>query len=123
MSDTTADPWPTEVRLRRAERCLEVDFEDGLSFSLPAELLRVESPSADVQGHGPGQKRIVPGKREVGILAVQPVGNYAVRVCFDDGHETGIFTWRYLRGLGEDQEHIWQGYLEALAAKGLSRDA
>ncbi len=117
-----ADPWPVELRVRRAEKVLEVDFDDGASFRLPAELLRVESPSAEVMGHGPGQKTLVAGRRHVGILAVEPVGNYAVRIRFDDLHETGIFTWSYLYTLGRDQEPIWQAYLEALAARGLSRD-
>lgn len=122
MSDA-AGPWPTELRLVRAERRLEVDFDDGVSASLPAELLRVESPSAEVQGHGGDQKRIVPGKRQVAIIGVEPVGNYAVRIRFDDGHDTGIFTWRYLRELASDQERIFQRYLDALAKKGLLRDA
>lgn len=116
-------PWPTELRLVRAERRLEVDFDDGFTASLPAELLRVESPSAEVQGHGGDQKRIVPGKRQVAIIGVEPVGNYAVRLRFDDGHDTGIFTWRYLRELADDQEQIFQRYLDALAGKGLLRDA
>ena len=115
-------PWPVELRVRRAERRLEVDFDDGASFTLPAELLRVESPSAEVMGHGPGQKTIVAGRRHVGILAAEPVGNYAVRLRFDDLHETGIFTWTYLYQLGEEQERVWQDYLAALAARGLSRD-
>ncbi len=116
-------PWPTELRLVRAERRLEVDFDDGFTASLPAELLRVESPSAEVQGHGGDQKRIVPGKRQVAIIGVEPVGNYAVRLRFDDGHDTGIFTWRYLRELADDQEQIFQRYLDGLAGKGLLRDA
>jgi DUF971 family protein len=116
-------PWPAELRHVRAERRLEIDFDDGVSASLPAELLRVESPSAEVQGHGGVDKRIVPAKRAVAITAIEPVGNYAVRIRFDDGHDTGIFTWRYLRELADDQEGIFQRYLDALAAKGLSRDA
>ena len=117
-----AGPWPVEIRVRRAERRLEIDFDDGSSFSLPAELLRVESPSAEVQGHVPSQKITLPGKRGVGIREVEPVGNYAVRILFDDGHGTGIYTWPYLHRLGREQERIWQAYLEALAARGLSRD-
>lgn len=117
-----APPWPVEIRVKRAERTLEVDFDDGRTVCLPAELLRVESPSAEVQGHHPEHKRIVAGKRRVAISAVEPVGNYAVRVRFDDGHDTGIFTWRYLRRLGDDGETIWRDYLQALAARGLSRD-
>lgn len=119
MSDPPA--WPVEIRVDRAERRLEVAFDDGTRFVLPAELLRVESPSAEVQGHGPTQKVTVPGKRTVGITAVEPVGNYAVRIVFDDGHDTGIYTWSYLHALGRDQERLWQAYVAALAAKGLSR--
>jgi DUF971 family protein len=116
-----AGPWPVEIRVRRAERRLEIDFDDGSSFGLPAELLRVESPSAEVQGHVPSQKVTVPGKRGVGIRAVEPVGNYAVRILFDDGHDTGIYAWPYLHRLGREQERIWGAYVEALAAQGLSR--
>ncbi|MFQ5765732.1 MAG: gamma-butyrobetaine hydroxylase-like domain-containing protein, partial [Rhodospirillales bacterium] len=113
---------PKEIRLKRAEKVLEIDFEDGRSFSLPAELLRVESPSADVQGHGPDQKTIVPGRRHVGIMAVEPVGNYAIRIKFDDLHDTGIFSWDTLYDYGDRQDELWQDYLDALDAKGLSRD-
>lgn len=119
MSDA---PWPVELRVRRNEKRLEVDFDNGDSFTLPAELLRVESPSAEVQGHGPGQKTTLAGRRHVGIMAVEPVGNYAVRIRFDDMHDTGIFSWPYLLKLGREQDEIWQGYLAALDAKGLSRD-
>jgi DUF971 family protein len=115
-------PWPVELRVLRAERRLEVDFDDGTTVSLPAELLRVESPSAEVQGHGPSQKVTVPGKRSVGIVRLEPVGNYAVRIVFDDGHSTGIYAWSYLLKLGRERERIWGKYLEALQAKGLSRD-
>ncbi len=114
--------WPLEIRYQSAERRLEVRFDDGTTFSYPAELLRVESPSAEVQGHGPGQKSLVAGRRHVGIMAVEPVGNYAVRIKFDDLHDTGIYTWPYLYHLGEHQDEIWQGYLDALAAAGQSRD-
>ena len=117
-----AAPHPVEIRLKRAERVLEIDFDDGLSFSLPAELLRVESPSADVQGHRPSQKTIVAGRRNVGIVAVEPVGTYAIRIRFDDGHDTGLFTWEWLHRLGEHKDDLWQGYLDALAAHGLDRD-
>ena len=117
-----AEPWPVEIRVHRAERRLEIDFDDGSSFSLPAELLRVESPSAEVQGHGPRQKVTVAGKKEVGIVAVEPVGNYAVRIVFDDGHDTGIYSWSYLYRLGRDQAEIWASYLEALERQGLSRE-
>jgi len=125
VNDGTEDaqPWPVELRVKRAERRLEVDYDDGLTIDLPAELMRVESPSAEVQGHHIAQKRIVPGKRDVAIVAVEPVGNYAVRVRFDDGHDTGIFTWRYLRQLFEERERLWGAYLAALEARGLSRDA
>ena len=111
-----------EIRLKQAEKMLEVDFDDGARFRYPAELLRVESPSAEVMGHGPGQKTIVAGRRHVGILALEPVGNYAIRIKFDDLHDTGIYSWRYLYELGRDQEKIWAEYLKALSGKGLSRD-
>ncbi len=113
---------PTEIRLKRAEKVLEVAFEDGKRFRLPAEYLRVESPSAEVQGHGPGQKQLVHGRAHVGILAVEPVGNYAVRLVFDDLHDTGIYSWSYLYQLGEEQEKRWSDYLAALAKAGLSRE-
>jgi len=113
---------PSEIRLKRAEKIVELDFEDGNTFQLPAELLRVESPSAEVQGHGPGQKKTVAGRRHVGIMGLEPVGNYAVRIKFDDLHDTGIFSWDYLYTLGEGKDEIWNEYLEELAEKGLSRD-
>ena len=115
-------PTPTEIRLGRAEKRLDVAFDDGSRFSFPAEFLRVESPSAEVQGHGPTEKRIVPGKRHVGMTDLEPVGHYAVRILFDDGHDTGIFSWEYLHQLGREQERRWRDYLAALAAKGLSRE-
>ena len=115
-------PWPTELRLRRAEKRLDVTFDDGRSFGLPAEYLRVESPSAEVQGHGPGQKTLVPERAHVGILELEPVGNYAVRIKFDDLHDTGIYSWEYLHELGREQDRRWQAYLAALDARGLSRD-
>jgi DUF971 family protein len=114
-------PVPTEIRLDRAARVLRVTFDDGARFALPAEYLRVESPSAEVQGHGPNQKTVVGGKQRVGIGAVEPVGHYAVRLVFDDGHDSGIFSWDYLRELGEEQDRRWSAYLAALAARGLSR--
>lgn len=114
--------WPTEIRLKKAEKRLEIDFDDGESFSLPAELLRVESPSAEVQGHGGDQKTIVAGRRHVGILEIEAVGNYAIRIKFDDLHDTGLYSWTYLHGLGRHQDAIWAKYLAALEAKGLSRD-
>lgn len=115
-------PIATEIRLRRAENVLEVAFDDGSRFSLPAEYLRVESPSAEVQGHGPGQKVILAGRRHVGIIRVEPVGHYAVRIAFDDLHDTGIYSWDYLHQLGRDQVRIWAEYEAALAVRGLSRD-
>lgn len=118
----TASPHPTEIRIRRAAKTLEVDFNDGSRVSLPAELLRVESPSAEVQGHAPDQKQTVAGKRGVNIMAVEPIGNYAVRIRFTDGHDTGIYTWVLLHQLGREQDARWTAYLAALAEKGLSRD-
>jgi DUF971 family protein len=115
-------PWPTEIRLRKAEKILEVVFDDGHAFRIPAELLRVESPSAEVQGHSPSQKTLVGGRRHVGIMEVEPVGNYAVRLVFDDLHDTGIYTWSYLYHLGQNQDRLFREYLDALGAKGLSRD-
>jgi DUF971 family protein len=112
----------TEIRLRKAEHVLEVTFDDGARFSLPTEYLRVESPSAEVQGHGPGQKQIVAGRRHVGVMAVEPVGNYAVRLVFDDLHDTGIYSWEYLHQLGREQAKRWAVYLDALATRGMSRD-
>src|SRR5271170_7895361 len=112
MTDTfSTRHWPTEIRLKQAEKRLEVDFDDGSKFALPAEYLRVESPSAEVQGHGPGQRTIVGGKQSVGIRAVEPVGHYAVRLVFDDGHDSGIFSWDYLRELGLEQDQRWAAYL------------
>ena len=114
--------WPTEIRLKKAEKRLEIDFDDGKTFSYPAEFLRVESPSAEVMGHGPDQKKTVPGRRHVGIMALEPVGNYAVRISFDDMHSTGIYSWHYLYELGLKKDALWQGYLNALEIQGLSRD-
>ena len=113
---------PTEIRLKRDEKILEVDFDDGSTVTLPAELLRVESPSAEVQGHGPDQKTTVAGRRHVGIMGVEPVGNYAIRIKFDDLHDTGIYTWRYLFGLGKHADEIFGAYVQALEERGLSRD-
>src|SRR5262249_45728188 len=117
-----AGHWPTEIRLKRAEKLLEVDFDNGVTFRYPAEFLRVESPSAEVQGHGPQQKQVIAGRAHVGIIGVEPVGNYAVRINFDDLHNTGIFSWSYLYELGERQPELWAAYLNALAARGLSRE-
>jgi len=119
---TSAGPTPTEIRIRRASSCLEVDFNDGLRATLPAEYLRVESPSAEVQGHGPGQRRLVAGKQSVNVEGVEPIGHYAVRIRFTDGHDTGIFTWAYLHQLTHEYDSRWQAYLAALAVQGLSRD-
>ena len=115
-------PWPVELRLRRADKRLDIEFDDGKRFSLPAEYLRVESPSAEVQGHGPGEKRIVAERAHVGILDLEAVGNYAVRIKFDDTHDTGIYSWRYLYQLGEEQPRRWPDYLAALKKAGLSRE-
>ena len=117
-----AAPWPTQLRLIRAEKRVDIEFDDGKKFSLPAEYLRVESPSAEVQGHGPGQKIIVPGRIHVGIMDLEPVGNYAVRIKFDDLHDTGIFSWDYLYQLGVEHDRRWHDYLAAVAARGLSRE-
>lgn len=114
--------WPTEIRLAKDRRTLHVAFEDGAAFALSAELLRVESPSAEVQGHSPTQKQIVAGKAQVEILKVEPVGHYAVKLSFDDMHDTGLFSWDYLRRLGEQGETLMRHYTEALAEKGLSRE-
>ena len=123
MNDPYTDRHtPTEIRVKREEKILEVDFDDGKSFALPAELLRVESPSAEVQGHGPGQKTLITGRRHVGIMGLEQVGNYAVRIKFDDMHDTGIFSWAILYDYGTRKEELWNGYLVALKTQGLSRD-
>jgi len=119
---TGADPWPVELRLKREEKRLDIEFDDGARFSLPAEYLRVESPSAEVQGHSPSQKTIIAERAHVGILDLEPVGNYAVRIKFDDLHDTGIFSWSYLYQLGAEHGTRWPSYLTALAARGLSRE-
>ncbi len=118
----TADAWPTEIRLLDNGHALSVAFDDGARFTLSAELLRVRSPSAEVQGHSPADQKTVGGKRQVAVIAVAPVGNYAIRLDFDDMHRTGIYTWRYLRELGETAEASFAAYLEELAAKGLDRE-
>ncbi len=115
-------PRPVEIRHKQAEKELEVEFDDGVTFTLPAELLRVESPSAEVQGHGPSQKTLVAGRREVGMMAIVPVGNYAIRITFDDLHDTGIYTWSYLYDMGTNLDAVWSSYIDALEAAGLSRD-
>ncbi len=118
----TSERWPTELRLAKDRRSLRVAFDDGTDFDLPAEYLRVTSPSAEVQGHSPAERKTVPGKRDVAIIGVEPVGNYAVKLVFDDLHDTGIYGWDYLYRLGAEQAEKWQAYLDELAAKGLSRD-
>jgi DUF971 family protein len=115
-------PVCTELRLDQATRVLHVSFDDGVTFALPAEYLRVESPSAEVQGHGPGQRKTVPGRRHIGITGIEPVGHYAVRLIFDDLHDTGIFSWEYLATLGREHDQRWAAYVDALAAAGQSRD-
>jgi len=119
---TQAHAWPTEIRLHKDRRTLTVAFDSGESFALPAEYLRVKSPSAEVQGHAPEERKTVPGKRYVAILEVQPVGNYAVRLVFDDLHSTGIYSWDYFLDLGRHHDAYWQDYVDELAAKRLSRD-
>ena len=117
-----SDIWPTELRVSKDRRSLTVSFNNGARFTLSAETMRVLSPSAEVQGHGPGQKVTVPGKRNVGIATITPTGNYAVRIGFDDGHDSGIFTWSYLRELGERGDELFAAYERELEEKGLSRD-
>jgi DUF971 family protein len=116
-------PRPTTLTLHQASRMLEVGFDDGRIFRLPFELLRVYSPSAEVQGHGPGQEVLQTGKREIGIDAIEPVGHYAVQPRFSDGHDSGIFTWDYLYRLGAEQDALWRRYEDRLAEAGLDRDA
>ena len=115
-------PWPTELRLAKDRKTLDVTFDNGERFALAAEYLRVTSPSAEVQGHSPDERKTVPGKRNVAILEVHPVGNYAVRLFFDDLHSTGIYSWDYLAELGREHARRWRDYLDELATKGLSRD-
>ena len=121
--ESTSAPWPAELRVFKEEGRLEIDFSDGFSCSLPAEYLRVESPSAEVQGHGPSQKKIVSGRRHVKIAAVEPVGHYAIRIVFDDRHDSGIYSWAYLRELADTQVDRWAAYQAALLSRGVSRDA
>ena len=120
---TSTTPQPTAITVHQQSRVLEVGFADGSTFRLPFELMRVYSPSAEVQGHGPGQEVLQTGKREVDLLGLQPVGNYAVQPSFSDGHDTGIFSWEYLYFLGSQQEALWRQYEQRLAAAGKSRDA
>lgn len=113
--------WPSEIRLSSARDMLKITFDNGEMVALPAEYLRVSSPSAEVQGHSAAERKIIGGKRTVLIADVEPVGNYAVRLVFSDGHSTGLFTWTYLLELGRNQDQLWAKYLEELAAKGLNR--
>ncbi|MGB7288419.1 MAG: DUF971 domain-containing protein [Salaquimonas sp.] len=113
---------PTEIRVSKDKKCLTVTFNEGSAFELEAELLRVRSPSAEVQGHSPDQRQLVHGKREVGIMKIHPIGNYAIRIEFDDMHNTGIFSWEFLYGLGHAKDEEWQIYNDELAAAGKSRD-
>ncbi|MGQ8634345.1 gamma-butyrobetaine hydroxylase-like domain-containing protein [Agrobacterium sp. DKPNP3] len=117
-----SDVWPTELLVSKDRRDLTVSFDDGSVYRLSAEMLRVLSPSAEVQGHGPGQKVTVPGKRDVTIRNLVATGNYAVRIAFDDGHDSGIYTWKYLRELGESGQTLFAEYERELAEKGLSRE-
>lgn len=112
---------PTEIKLHQKSRLLEVAFEDGRVFRLPCEYLRVYSPSAEVRGHGPGQEVLQTGKEDVNISEIRPVGNYALKLVFDDGHSTGLYTWSYLYELGERQDENWRAYLDALAQRGIRR--
>ena len=115
------DPWPLEINVCKHGKVLELSFDNNEKFLISAELLRVESPSAEVQGHGPNEKKILSGKQAVVILAVEQVGKYAVKLRFDDGHDTGIYSWKYLYHLGSRKEELWSKYLEQLASKGMSR--
>jgi DUF971 family protein len=119
--EALAESWPTEIRLSKDRRTLTVSFDNGEKHAVAAELLRVLSPSAEVQGHSPEQRQLVAGKEAVEIIKVEPVGNYAVRLHFDDLHNSGIYSWGYLQHLGRERDRLWSGYLAELAAKGLSR--
>jgi DUF971 family protein len=121
MADDASSPWPTELRLHKDRKTLTIAFDNDETFPLPAEYLRVRSPSAEVQGHSPDERKTVSGKKNVAIIEVKPVGNYAVRLVFDDMHSTGIFSWDYLRELGRNRERYWQEYLGELSGKGLVR--
>ena len=118
----TGAPTPQSITVHGASRVLEVGFSDGASFRIPFELMRIYSPSAEVQGHGPGQEVLQTGKREVGLVELEPVGNYAVKPVFSDGHDTGIFSWNLLYELGARQEQLWAEYQARLAAAGVDRD-
>ena len=116
-------PTPTALTVHSQSRVLEIAFSDGAAFRIPFELMRVYSPSAEVQGHGPGQAILQTGKREIGMTALEPIGNYAVKPVFSDGHDSGLYTWDYLYHLGADQDSLWDDYLGKLQAAGLERDA
>jgi DUF971 family protein len=118
----TPEFTPVEINYLRDDRILEIIWDDGVATRLSAELLRVESPSAEVQGHHPSEKKIIAGRRHVGIIDIVPVGNYAVRISFDDLHDSGLYSWQYLRELHDNQETLWKNYLSALETRGLSRD-
>jgi len=120
---TTPTPQPTAITVHQQSRVLEIGFADGSTFRLPFELMRVYSPSAEVQGHGPGQEVLQTGKREVELTSLEPVGNYAVQPSFSDGHDTGIYSWEYLYYLGSQQSELWRQYEQRLEAAGMSRDA
>ena len=115
-------PRPVEIKLHQKSRLLEIGFDNGQTFQLPCEYLRVYSPSAEVRGHGPGQEVLQEGKKDVSITAIEPVGNYAIKLVFSDGHDTGLYSWDYLLYLGEQQPRLWQRYLERLAVAGLHRE-
>lgn len=117
-----SEPWPTAIAYDPAGKTLNVSYDNGESFALSAEYLRVESPSAEVQGHNPAEKQWIPGRARVGIMNIEPVGNYAVRLIFDDMHDTGIYTWRYLRELGLDHATRWERYVTELGKRGLKRE-
>ncbi len=119
---TPAVPQPTGLTVRKQSRVMEIEFDDGASFSLPFELMRVWSPSAEVRGHGPGQETLQTGQRNVEIVGVEPVGNYAIKPVFSDGHDTGIFSWEYLHHLGTNQHALWEDYLRRLEAAGFTRE-
>ncbi len=120
---TPQTPQPTSITVHQQSRVLEISFSDGQTFRIPFELMRVYSPSAEVQGHGPGQETLQTGKRDVGILTIEPVGHYAVQPSFTDGHDTGIFSWDYLHWLGSRQDELWRRYEARLAEAGVDRDA
>lgn len=120
---STTHPTPVEIKLHSRSRVMEIAFDDGASFRLPFEFLRVYSPSAEVRGHGPGQEVLQVGKKDVDIVAIEPVGTYAIQPRFSDGHATGIYSWDYLYEIGANQDAMWQAYLERLEAAGASREA